>query len=47
MAAQIDGTRVSATLPDGATVYFLNVTDERGLLVSSQHEYGGEHGREE
>ncbi len=38
--AQIEGARVSATVPEGATVYFLNVTDDRGLLVSSQHEYG-------
>ena len=40
--AEIDGTRVSATLPEGVTVYFLNVTDERGLLVSGEHEYDGE-----
>jgi dienelactone hydrolase len=40
--AQIDGDCVSASVPDGATVYFLNVTDERGLLVSGEHGYHGE-----
>lgn len=29
--------RVSATLPDGTTVYYLNLTDKRGLLVSTEH----------
>ena len=36
--AEIDGGRVRATLPEGVAVYFLNVTDERGLLASSEHE---------
>jgi dienelactone hydrolase len=38
VSAQIDGTRVSADLPEGTAVYFLNATDERGLLASGEHE---------
>lgn len=30
--------RASATLPEGATVYYLNLFDERGLVVSAEHE---------
>lgn len=30
--------RVEATLPDGVTCYFLNLVDERGLVVSTEHE---------
>lgn len=29
---------VSADLPEGSTVYFFNLTDDRGLVVSSEHE---------
>lgn len=36
--AQIEGNRVGATLPEGTSVYFLNATDERGLLISGEHE---------
>lgn len=36
--AQVQGTRATATLPAGATVWFINLTDERGLTVSSEHE---------
>jgi dienelactone hydrolase len=37
VAAKMDRRRVSATLPDGARVYYLNVFDERGMVVSSEH----------
>ncbi len=30
--------RASAALPEGATVYYLNLFDERGLVVSTEHE---------
>ncbi len=38
--AQIDSkrSRVTANLPDGAAVYYLNLTDGRNLVVSSEHE---------
>jgi dienelactone hydrolase len=37
--AQMDASgRVEAKLPDGVTVYFLNVTDDRECVVSSEHE---------
>lgn len=36
--ARIEGGRVSTQVPDGVTVYFLNVIDERGLLVSGEHQ---------
>ncbi len=35
--AQIETGRASAELPADATVYYLNLTDERGLLVSTEH----------
>lgn len=35
--AEIRDGRVSAVLPAGARVYFLNVTDERGLVASGEH----------
>jgi dienelactone hydrolase len=37
--AQIDpaGGKVTATLPDGVTVYYLNLIDERDLVVSTEH----------
>jgi hypothetical protein len=31
-------TRVSATLPEGARVYYFNLFDERGCVVSTEHE---------
>jgi dienelactone hydrolase len=39
-AATIDtaAQAVHATLPEGTRVYFLNLIDERGLIVSTQHE---------
>ncbi|HUS80773.1 MAG TPA: acetylxylan esterase [Armatimonadota bacterium] len=36
--AQLDGNRASATLPEGTTCWFMNVIDERDLVVSSEHE---------
>ena len=30
--------RATATLPEGVTVYYMNLTDERNLIVSSEHE---------
>jgi dienelactone hydrolase len=36
-AEHSDG-RATATLPDGMKCYFLNLTDERGLVVSTEHE---------
>jgi dienelactone hydrolase len=35
---------VSAALPEGATVYYLNLIDDRGLVVSSEHEVVGADG---
>jgi dienelactone hydrolase len=37
--AALDGAkhRASAALPDGAKVYYLNLTDERNLVVSTEH----------
>jgi len=37
--AQIDSTRgqVTATLPEGTTVYYVNLVDSRSLVVSSEH----------
>ena len=37
LPAQIEEGKVSAQLPPGTTVYYLNLTDERGLLVSTEH----------
>ena len=34
--------RVAATLPDGCTVYYLNLFDDRGCVVSSEHEELGQ-----
>jgi dienelactone hydrolase len=36
--AQIDNGKATATLPEGTTVYYLNLTDDRQLIVSSPHE---------
>lgn len=37
--AEVDGDlrTASAVVPDGATAFFLNLVDERGLVVSSEH----------
>ena len=39
MPAQLDAAAgtVSGVLPDGATAYYFNLTDQRGLTVSSEH----------
>lgn len=36
--ANIDDQKVWAKIPDGARVYYFNLTDERNLVVSSEHE---------
>ena len=38
--AEIDGAtgKASATLPEGTTVYYINLVDERGLVVSAEHQ---------
>jgi len=36
--AAVEPGRVSATLPEGVTCYYLNLIDERGLTVSTEHE---------
>ena len=33
-----DGRKVTATLPDGVTVYYVNLFDDRDCAVSSMHE---------
>jgi cephalosporin-C deacetylase-like acetyl esterase len=35
--AKIDGNRASAVVPEGASVFYLNLVDERNLVVSSEH----------
>ena len=35
--AAIDGLRVSARVPEGATAAYLNLFDDRGLVVSAEH----------
>ena len=37
LPAQLEAGKAHAELPDGTTVYYLNLTDERGLLVSTEH----------
>ena len=32
-----DANKATATIPEGATVFYLNLTDERNLVVSSEH----------
>jgi hypothetical protein len=32
------GGRVTATLPPGTTAYYLNLHDDRGCVVSTEHE---------
>jgi len=36
--ATLQDGRVTATLPEGTTCCFLNLTDERGLITSTEHE---------
>ena len=36
--ASLDGTRISASLPQGTRVYYLNLYDNRGCVVSTEHE---------
>ena len=36
MPVQISDSVISATVPDGASVVFFNLTDERDLMVSSE-----------
>ncbi len=35
--AQVEAGRVTATLPDGVTTYYLNLIDQRNLIVSTEH----------
>ena len=37
LPAQLEAGRAHAELPAGTTVYYLNLTDKRGLLVSTEH----------
>jgi dienelactone hydrolase len=39
--ARLDGSRVSACLLEGTRVYYLNVVDSRGCVVSTEHEECG------
>lgn len=36
--AAINGSNVSATLPEGTTVYYFNIADDKGLVASSEHD---------
>ncbi len=36
--AGVEGKKVSASLPEGATTYYLNLFDDRGCVVSTEHE---------
>jgi len=36
-AAKIQGSRAWAAVPEGARAFYLNLVDERGLVVSSEH----------
>jgi hypothetical protein len=36
--ATVEAGKVTATLPEGVTCYYLNLIDERGLTVSTEHE---------
>ena len=39
LPAQVDATgRVTATVPEGTTVYYLNLFDDRDCVVSTEHE---------
>jgi hypothetical protein len=35
---EAEAKRATASLPDGARVFYLNLTDERGLVVSTEHQ---------
>ncbi|MDA3924980.1 MAG: prolyl oligopeptidase family serine peptidase [Kiritimatiellae bacterium] len=37
LPATIQGNKVTATLPEGTKVYYINLVDERKLVVSSEH----------
>lgn len=37
LPAVIDGDKASAAIPEGATVYYFNVTDDRDVVSSSEH----------
>jgi len=39
VAADLDAAagKAKATIPDGATQYYFNLIDERGLIVSTEH----------
>jgi len=37
LAAQLAPGKATATLPEGATVYYLNLFDDRGCVVSTEH----------
>ena len=34
---KIDGSKATAAVPEGAKVFYLNLVDERGLVVSTEH----------
>lgn len=36
--AQLTDTKITAVLPEGTRVYYLNLIDERGCVVSTEHE---------
>ena len=36
--ANVNNSRVSANLPEGTRVYYLNIYDERGCAISTEHE---------
>jgi hypothetical protein len=36
--ADLGEGKATATLPEGASVWFINIIDERGLTVSSEYE---------
>lgn len=38
LPAQLSDNRASATLPAGTRVYYLNIADKRGCIVSTEHE---------
>ena len=38
LSAKVEGGKVSAVLPLGTTVYYFSLVDQRGLLVTSEHE---------
>ena len=35
--ATVEGGRATAPIPEGAKVYYLNLIDDRGLVVSTEH----------